>query len=303
MEVPRQLTVEQMEREAGVALQMFVQERLSEGTVSYKTAFGEAQDLVSALFQSTGYLTNFTADALCKQPELLQAARFLSGPPLSQDDLNTLAGGPVCSRKSIDEELAHRAIEVVRNFLDPFRYPWIAANRQPKDSELQNAQGWTSSLWAVEKCRTSRRTESSAGQEKRVEDLLVDIGLKKKIKMRRIDALDDLARGHFTREVFLGGAKADLAVRLLDGRLLAIECKVSNSAVNSVKRLNRETAGKAAKWREFYGKQVITGAVLSGVFKIGNLADAQSAGVSIFWAHDLTPLRDYVQQTASASTS
>ena len=95
-------------------------------------------------------------------------------------------------------------------------------------------------------------------------------------------------------------AKADLAVRLLDGRLLAIECKVSNSAINSVKRLNRETAGKAGQWRDGYGKQVVSAAVLSGVFKVGNLVDAQTAGVHIFWDHDLSSLRTYIQETCQS---
>ena len=40
------------------------------------------------------------------------------------------------------------------------------------------------------------------------------------------------------------GAKRDVPVRLRDGRLLAIECKVSNGAKNSWKRLNREIAGR-----------------------------------------------------------
>jgi hypothetical protein len=112
--------------------------------------------------------------------------------------------------------------------------------------------------------------------------------------LRRIQSLDELDRGRFTSEIILGDAKADFAVRLRDGRLLAIECKASNSALNSVKRLNRETAGKAERWHNLYGQQILTMAVLSGVFKVSNLMDAQSAGVFIAWQHDLRPLRDFV---------
>ncbi len=297
MKVPRKLTVEEMEREAGAVLQAFVHERLAEGTASYTAAFKQAKRLVSKLFELTDNLTMLDGNAICESPDLIQAARFLGGPPLSQDDLNTLAGGPVCSRKTVDAELAANAVKVVHSFLDPFRYHWIAAGRKPSKAAVRNAVNWTSSLWAVEKCRTSRRTASSAGQEQRVENLLTAAGLKRQPGIRKIHALDELPRGRFTREVVLGGAKADLAVRLLDGRLLAIECKVSNSAVNSVKRLNRETAGKAGQWRDRYGQQVVTAAVLSGVFKVGNLVDAQSVGVHIFWDHDLTPLQDYIRNT------
>lgn len=300
LHLPRRLTVEEMEREAGVALHTFVQERLAEGTSSYAAAFRKAKRLVSRLFERTENLTVLDGKAICGSTELVEAARFLGGPPLSQDDLNTLAGGPVCSRKGVDEKLAARTIEVIRSFLDPFRYPWIASGRPPTKTAVRNAIAWTSSLWAVEKCRTSRRTESSAVQERRVEEILASEGLRKEGAIRKIDALDDLDRGRFTREVVLGGAKADLAVRLLDGRLLAIECKVSNSAINSVKRLNRETAGKAGQWRDGYGKQVVSAAVLSGVFKVGNLVDAQTAGVHIFWDHDLSSLRTYIQETCQS---
>ena len=79
-----------------------------------------------------------------------------------------------------------------------------------------------------------------------------------------------------------------------DGRLLAIECKVSNSAINSVKRLNRETVGKAERWRTHYGQQVVTAVVLSGVFKVSDLIDAQAAGVFIVWQQDLGPLKGFV---------
>lgn len=53
-----------------------------------------------------------------------------------------------------------------------------------------------------------------------------------------------------------------------------LECKVSNSATNSVKRLNRETGGKARDWNGRFGERAITGAVLAGVFKLRNLKTA-----------------------------
>ena len=39
--------------------------------------------------------------------------------------------------------------------------------------------------------------------------------------------------------------KAGTVVRLRDRRVMPIECKVSNSEVNSFKRVNHEAAGKA----------------------------------------------------------
>lgn len=94
------------------------------------------------------------------------------------------------------------------------------------------------------------------------------------------------------------GAKCDVPVMLYDGRLLLIECKVSNSGLNSIKRLIRETCGKANRWRNELGARAITAAVLSGVFKLVHLRQAQNDyGVTIFWERDLQPLAAFLKST------
>ena len=92
----------------------------------------------------------------------------------------------------------------------------------------------------------------------------------------------------FCAECQLGERKADIVIRLHDTRLLAIECKVSNSALNSVKRLNNDAAVKADYWIKQFGiSQIVPAAVLSGVFKVINLDQAQQRGLSLFGSHDL----------------
>jgi hypothetical protein len=77
---------------------------------------------------------------------------------------------------------------------------------------------------------------------------------------------------------------------------MAIECKVSNSSTNSIKRLNNDAAVKAVRWIEKFGSdQVVPVAMLSGVFKLLNLVQAQEKGVTIFWAHDLDRLGEFIE--------
>src|SRR3546814_5622550 len=65
-----------------------------------------------------------------------------------------------------------------------------------------------------------------------------------------------------------------------DRRVMPIECKVSNSSTNSVKRLNNDAAVKAETWRNDFGQnQVVPTAVLGGVYKLHNLLDAQRRGL------------------------
>ena len=104
--------------------------------------------------------------------------------------------------------------------------------------------------------------------------------------------------GQFCGESVLGNRKGDIIVRLWDDRVMPIECKVSNSSTNSVKRLNNDAAVKASSWKTDFGlRQVVPSAVLSGVYKLHNLRDAQERGLTLFWAHDLGPLTDWITRT------
>jgi hypothetical protein len=79
---------------------------------------------------------------------------------------------------------------------------------------------------------------------------------------------------------------------------MPIECKVSNSSTNSVKRLNNDAAVKAGTWKhEFGANQILPAAVMSGVFKVLNLIQAQDSGLTLFWAHDLEPMRIFIKIT------
>jgi hypothetical protein len=99
-------------------------------------------------------------------------------------------------------------------------------------------------------------------------------------------------------ETALAGAKCDVPVRLEDGRLFPIECKVSNSEVNSTKRLIRETRGKHNEWRREFGGELTTGAVLAGAFSLINLRQAQQAGVLPFFEHELKALSAFIKAGA-----
>ena len=85
-------------------------------------------------------------------------------------------------------------------------------------------------------------------QEQAVKDLLASIGFKE-VATREIPMLTAAPNsGEFCGETRLAGTRADVVVRLRDSRVMPIECKVSNSAVNSYKRIVHDTGGKAATW-------------------------------------------------------
>jgi hypothetical protein len=104
--------------------------------------------------------------------------------------------------------------------------------------------------------------------------------------------------GEFTREVILSDRKADVVVGLFDHRIMPIECKVSNSSTNSVKRLNNDAVVKAGAWLHDFGERhIVPAATLSGVYNLKNLRQAQERGLTLFWAHRLSDLIEWIERT------
>ena len=146
--------------------------------------------------------------------------------------------------------------------------------------------------------RTNRANTAKTDQEARVRSHLAASGLTEVTTREIWTPSDAPLRGEFCGECSVVGRKADVVVGLHDGRVMPIECKVSNSSTNSVKRLNNDAAVKAAVWIDKLGSHgVVPVAVLSGVFKAHNLVQAQDGGLTVFWAHDLSPLADFVALT------
>lgn len=261
--------------------------------MAYAAEYRKLKPAVDALFATTGNLTSLQ-DASLDDLETVGAVRHLAAPPISADDLSTVLEVLVSESEGLTRKEA--LVEIALSALDPIRVPWLGESRHPTDEEVRSAVDWTTGVWAAERVRTARRMAPSQRQEDAVASALVAAGFTEVHRPSAIHVVDVLDRGCFCREVEVAGTKADVPVRLRDGRLLAIECKVSNSYTNSVKRLIRETGGKSARWRSAFGDQVVTAAVLAGVFKLKNLREAQEQHrITLFWEHDLDPLAQFVK--------
>lgn len=289
---------DRLESDRRRAVADFIAERMTEGSTKYQSAFTQSIIPVETLFTATNDLLDFASgSALAMEPSLIRAARYLSGPPVSADDLDTLAETSIAKRKRIDADLARKAAEVIAVALDPERFPWLFATppRRPTDIEREAAIRWTAGLMTIQQVQTGRRGESATRQEAAVLQLLTNEGFQA-VTRRPIGAVGDLASGEFCHESPVLGAKCDIPVCLRDGRYLFIECKVSNSSVNSVKRLIREVGGNAPQWRLNFGEYAMTAAVLAGVLKLTHLREAQTRyGITLFWEHDLGTLASFLR--------
>ncbi len=174
----------------------------------------------------------------------------------------------------------------------------MAEGREPIESEKVASVLASAALIATQRLGTSRRHESKRSQEQQIEDALLHVAFKK-VPTRPVQTLPQApALGEFCGESMFGTRKADFLVRLWDHRVLALECKVSNSYLNSVKRLKNDAAAKAEVWRRDFGEtQVVPAAVISGVYKRGMLEEVQRRGLTIFWAHDMGMMVDWIERT------
>lgn len=291
---PPRWSPEQLENDRKRAIEIFRKERLEEPLEVYLEAFDEQQRAFEDLLELTLDLTKVHENALeiFRHRRLRDALRYLAGPPISDDDWKTLAEVPSLAhaRLADDPATTQRLIETIFSVLDRRRFPWTAEGRLPDEATRERATAVSASaaLFATRQSETARRSQSKAGQETFVEDMLSQHGMEK-IEPRQINTLSKApGPGCFCREAMLGTRKADFVVGLYDERILALECKVSNSALNSIKRLNNDAAVKAESWRRDFGEMnVISGAVLSGVYKLHQLLDVQDRGLALFWSHNL----------------
>jgi hypothetical protein len=301
--VPPRWSDDQFEDDRKQSIHIFREQRMQEPLEQYLEAFEVSRDAIDTLLESTVDLTTLLDKAVdvLTDANLLPAVRYLAGPPISADDLKTLADDASLtpSRLRADHEMAKRVIEVVLLGVDRGRFPWLSENREPTEAERQAASVATAALLAQRAVLTSRANESKDEQEQAVKDRLVAAGFTE-VERRTIHNMTDAPDiGTFCGESMFGSGKADIIARLYDGRIMPTEAKVSNSSTNSVKRLNRDAAAKARQWTQEFGQvNVVPVAVLAGVFKIHNLRNAQDNDrLTIFWAHNLDAMIEFIEAT------
>jgi len=301
---PPRWTGEQFDADIAVAVEQFRRDRLQEPLERYLDVFASYQTVVARLMEGSADLTQLDSQAaqFVSAEDLLTVVRYLASPAISQDDLKVLAdvSSLVPSRLGAHPEDAHRVVQIAMMALDRNRFPWVPEHRQPTPSERHAAIVATTALMAVQRVQTERRNNAKAEQEEAVADYLESLGLIRE-EPRQVNTVADLLpRGHFCREAEFGTRKADLIVSLWDGRGMPIECKVSNSSTNSVKRVNNDAAVKAKTWIAEFGRLgVVPVAVISGVFRMHNLMSAQDDGLTIIWTHNLAALAAFIQSTRS----
>ncbi len=259
-----------------------------------------AVDVVTKEFQEqleSAFRDGQLLQAIEASGHVMAMLRQLTAPPLSQDQFKLLCPDwPKSSEKTgrpVSEKNASKMLDTLTTWLDPRILEGIAKG---KTAEVAAGPIY---ILARQRFETERRTEVSREQEAQVIGLLNQEGYKQQ-QSREIDkpwTVGDHKFMHCTTfsSTANSTAEVDLAVGLSAGRLLAIECKVSNDATNSIKRIN-DVLKKREAWSQGYGQVLTTGAVLQGVIASKDVTRLAASGVCVFFSHDLDSLKQFLSE-------
>lgn len=295
----------QIEEHIATSSGLFRDRRLQEPLNTYLEAFDELQKANYYVIRNLKGLFGKPVNPVLLASMMvnkwrLMALRYLVSPPISEDDLRTLIGANLAWKEIERSAKRARAIrDVIRQGLDPHRFPWIGKKVEPTKEEVRAAILASCALAAAQCAQTSRRNLDGFTLEGEVRNVFQAAGMKP-IHLPRMGVTDQdqIRPGEYSRgSCQLQGDKADIVARLFDKRLLAIECKSSNSAVNSIKRINKEVVKKCNHWSGAFGQVLISAGVIQGVFGQSAIIAAQDERVVLFWGHDLDTLRKFVVGT------
>lgn len=292
---------EQLTAELTKAIDAFREVRMQEPLEDFLQIADNYTSVIEDLIEDSIDLTALEERALgyITDPAKFIVLRYLVSPPISEDDLETLVRSKFSGKAlSSDPAAVHRIVDTILLGLDRNRFPWVHEQRESTDEERRFAAMSTAGLIGARRVMTDRANQAKTNQEAAVAYRLLAEGFVE-VPTRTISNFGDApATGEFCGESHFGTRKADLVIGLWNGRKMPLECKVSGSATNSVKRLNNDAAVKAKTWiREFGTQSVVPAAMLGGVFKLKNLRNAQDDGLALFWVHALDAFASWVAST------
>jgi len=297
----------EIEIECAKAREDFRLRRLDTPKIDYENEFNAIQSAVEFVVAKLPELLGPTPPAdllasICADPAKYTALRYLLAPPVSEDDLETLLDAkvsPTAVKKS--SKLAVDLADLIRIGIDVKRFPWLKSGAKPSASAIKAAKLATTVAAAIQRVQTKRRGDEKEQLEGAVQKLLTgELGFVRIPPPKGAITIGNFREsapkaGQFMRSATLGSDNGDFVIGLWNNTLLAIECKSSNSEINSRKRLNKEVVKNARSWTSDFGKIVVPAAALRGVFKPQYVQSAQETPVVIFWGHRLSDLAAFIK--------
>jgi hypothetical protein len=233
----------------------------------------------------------------------LLVLRHLFAPPISQDQLKLICPlypkGAEKNGTKLPQTAAHEFSVAFAARRDPNLTAWLAGNSNPTRRQVKKLLDTLTPMISSQIFNTERRNRMSEEQEKAVETLLLGKGWEK-APSKTVNTPADLPPEKYMRKTRAKASttatkEVDIACGVRADLLLAMECKVSNDATNSVKRVG-DVLDKAKSWQATWGVFIKTAALLQGVVAYKDVARLLQTDIAVFWSHDLERLSDWLDQ-------
>lgn len=249
--------------------------------------------------EATANLTGIR-EALEVSGAYVRALRHLMAPPLSQDQFKLACAawskGTEKNGRPLKPDQAEVVAKTISTWLDP------RITQELAQGSHETALRGAIYLMASQMYQTERRNVLAAAQEEGACEVLDAMGFTRtpSVSVDQHGIVGPRCYMRKTNFLTADGAshEVDIAVGFEKNLVLALECKVSNDATNSIKRVN-DVLKKHEAWKKQWGKFLVTGALLQGVFAAKDIERLRQERVQVVWSHRLDGFRDLIQEMLS----
>lgn len=253
------------------------------------------RSILRALIDTNG-LRDIEA-ALIRSGRPLLVLRHLFAPPISQDQMKlALPSYP----KSAEIKGSRVSVKAAKEFSAAFSERrdrsltgWLSTNSDPSRRQIRKILHTLTPMISSQIFNTARRNRLADEQEKAVEVFLAAKGWDKARSIPISGPSDILPKTYMRKTRCQSSPTAkkevDIACGIKSNLIMAMECKVSNDATNSVKRIH-DVTDKTKSWAIQWGNMIQTAAMLQGVIAYKDVKQLLDQNVLVFWSHDLEPL-------------
>lgn len=289
------------------AKKLYIASRTPEQDASdWNESLRQARKLIADALRASNYLIDIPKALIADGSHML-VFRHIAAPPVSQDQFALMCPAwrkgtekpvePGRKKRAMPRPQAEAAAAAFMLRRSRPLTPWIDSCRQPLKREVLRLLWSVAPSIANQQLVTLQRTKAANAQESAVTALLSAKGWTR-MPSSQLDTRASLPAKHYMHKTRYATGTAspqevDIAIGLGKTVVLAMECKVSNDATNSVKRIN-DVLKKASAWKEHWGNFVKTAALLQGVIAPKEIERLLDADVEVFWSHDLASFSDWI---------
>lgn len=271
---------------------------------AFITARNGSMKKILNMLSITDDLRAITVDNVLRQPQILEALRMVTSPPLAQDRLVGLSYTKKTLLKTLEQGKTPKGgftsdirlsiakmIEVIEKMKDKELFPWLASNQITPQQRRRSASIVADRLTGV----VSDPIIQNAQEERQFKVISDYLQTKGYTYVNKVASFEDMLPKSFSFHVnvpiIIGQERKvnmpiDVAVcsREYTKYPLLIECKSAGDFTNTNKR-RKEEAIKISQLKATYGEDIKFCLFLCGYFDTGYLGYEAAEGIDWIWEH------------------